>query len=150
MSNPVADLIYSGTAFAVKVTELDFQKSPDQLAFEGGSGSPDNGSTHFGPYASEQDAELDSVRARTYYDGRAREYAAKHGGGELDWRVEVVPWLVPKHRTFSDYIAEQEARCNGVRPEEVDLRQLFDEPVEIRPGVPSRPSGLAERSTLPA
>jgi hypothetical protein len=139
-----AELIYSGQAFAVKVTELDFEKSPEQLALEGGSGSPDNGSTMFGPYASESDAERDAVRARIHYE--ARKHVNQWGETELDWRVEVVPWPVPKHRDFSSYVAEQEARAQGVRPEEIDLRLVFNEPIEIQaPGPRSRPSALAER-----
>ena len=149
MSTSSSELIYSGSAFAVKVTELDFQKSAVQLELEGGSGSPDNGSMFFGPYATEQEADADAVRASTYFEERARNYAAQYGEGELGWRVEVEPWLVPKHQTFSAWIAEEEARSRGILPEQVDLRALFSEPIEIKPGVPSRPSGLAERATLP-
>jgi len=140
-----AALIYSGQAVAIKVTELDFDKSAIQLELEGGSGSPDNGSSYFGPYASEEDAALDYERARQYYAARARDYAAKYGEGQLDWRVELVPWRVPRHQTFSAYIAGQEARAQGIRPEDVDLRAVFGEPVEIAaPGRPFRPSALAE------
>jgi hypothetical protein len=141
-----AELIYSGQAFAIKVTELDYDKSADQLALEGGSGKPDNGSTMYGPYPSEAATERDVERARAYYKGRAEDYAAQYGSGHLDWRVEVIPWPVPKHRAFSDYITEQQALRQGIRPEDVDLRLVFDEPGEVKtPGPRSRRSALAER-----
>lgn len=127
--------------FAVRVTERDHEKSAVEWEVTGCT--PDRGHVDFGPYASEEEAEAEAERARAYYE--AHKHFDDYGNVSWDWKVDVVPW--PAGRTFSDYVAEQEARAQGVAPDKVDLRLVFDEPIPVAPpGERSRPSALAERS----